>query len=113
MFVLRAALAVAADPDSRGIVLGGSGNGELIAANKVPGIRAAYVNSSELAVLARQHNDAQIVSIGGRFTDLATAAEIADAFLATDFSGDERHARRLAMIAAFEADGTLPDIPTR
>ena len=113
VFVLRAALAVAADPDSRGIVLGGSGNGELIAANKVPGIRAAYVNSPELAVLARQHNDAQIVSIGGRFTDLATAEEIADAFLATDFSGDERHARRLAMIAAFEADGTLPDIPTR
>ena len=113
VFVLRAALAVAADAGSRGIVLGGSGNGELIAANKVPGVRAAYASSPELAALARLHNDAQIVSIGGRFTDLELATQIADVFLATDFSGDERHARRIAMITAFEADGTVPDIPAR
>ncbi|MEO3938461.1 ribose-5-phosphate isomerase [Dermatophilaceae bacterium Soc4.6] len=107
--VLRAACAVAADPESLGVVLGGSGNGEQIAANKVPGVRAALAWSVELATLAREHNDARVVSIGGRFTALEEAAAIVDAFLATPFSGVERHARRLAMVAAFEADGTLPD----
>jgi len=106
--VLRAASAVAADPESLGIVLGGSGNGEQIAANKVPGVRAALAWSPELATLAREHNDARVVSIGGRFTAVEEAAAIVDAFLATPFSGIERHARRLAMIAAFEADGSLP-----
>lgn len=109
VFVLRAAQAVAADPGSAGIVLGGSGNGEVMAANKVPGIRAAYAASIELAELAREHNDAQIISMGGRFTDIETGCAIADAFLATDFSGDERHARRLAMVSRFEADGSLPE----
>ena len=109
VFVLRAAKAVADDPGSAGIVLGGSGNGEVIAANKVPGIRAAYAASIELAELAREHNDAQIISMGGRFTDIETGCAIADAFLATDFSGDERHARRLAMVSRFEADGSLPE----
>ena len=109
VFVLRAAQAVAADPGSAGIVLGGSGNGEVMAANKVPGIRAAYAASIELAELAREHNDAQIISMGGRFTDIETSCAIADAFLATDFSGDERHARRLAMVSRFEADGSLPE----
>ncbi len=106
--VLRAASAVAADPESLGVVLGGSGNGEQIAANKVPGVRAALAWSVELATLAREHNDARVVSIGGRFTAVEEAAAIVDAFLATSFSGVERHARRLAMIAAFEADGSLP-----
>ncbi|MBK7273051.1 MAG: ribose-5-phosphate isomerase [Actinomycetales bacterium] len=109
VFVLRAAQAVAADPGSAGIVLGGSGNGEVMAANKVPGIRAAYAASIELAELAREHNDAQIIAMGGRFTDIETGCAIADAFLATDFSGDERHARRLAMVSRFEADGSLPE----
>ena len=109
VFVLRAAQAVAADPGSAGIVLGGSGNGEVMAANKVPGIRAAYAASIELAELAREHNDAQIIARGGRFTDIETGCAIADAFLATDFSGDERHARRLAMVSRFEADGSLPE----
>ncbi|MBK8469080.1 MAG: ribose-5-phosphate isomerase [Candidatus Phosphoribacter sp.] len=106
--VLRAAIAVAEGPGSFGIVLGGSGNGELIAANKVAGIRAAYASSVELAQLARQHNDAQVISIGARFTDVATGCLIADAFLATAFSGDERHERRLAMITDFELGGTVP-----
>ena len=66
VFVLRAAQAVAADPGSRGIVLGGSGNGEQMAANKVAGIRAALCYNTELARLAREHNDAQILSMGGR-----------------------------------------------
>ena len=106
--VLRAAQAVADEPGSLGIVLGGSGNGEQIAANKVPGIRAALCYTTELAVLARQHNDAQVVSIGGRFTDVPTATQIVDTFLATPFSQGERHVRRLAMVTAFEQDGTLP-----
>ncbi len=109
VFVLRAATAVADDPGSFGIVLGGSGNGEVIAANKVPGIRAAYATSVELAQLAREHNDAHIISMGGRFTDIPTGCAIADAFLATAFSGDERHARRLAMVSDFELGGALPE----
>lgn len=106
--VLRAAVAVAADPGSLGVVLGGSGNGELIAANKVAGVRAAFGGSVELARLAREHNDAQVVSLGGRFTTVAQGIAVVDAFLATAFSGDARHARRLAMIARYEGDGTLP-----
>ncbi|MEI2732828.1 MAG: ribose-5-phosphate isomerase [Dermatophilaceae bacterium] len=106
--VLRAAVAVAADPESLGVVLGGSGNGELIAANKVPGVRAAFASSVELARLARQHNDARVVSLGGRFTSPEAGIAVVDAFLETAFSGDPRHARRLAMIADFERDGTLP-----
>lgn len=108
VFVLRAALAVADEPGSLGIVLGGSGNGELIAANKVAGVRAAFGGSVELARLAREHNDAQVVSLGGRFTTVAQGIAVVDAFLATAFSGDARHARRLAMIARYEGDGTLP-----
>lgn len=108
VFVLPAARAVAADPEARGIVLGGSGNGEQIAANKVAGVRAALASSPELAALARQHNDARIVSIGARFTDVATAQEIVRAFLTTEFEDEERHARRVAMLEAYEADGTLP-----
>ncbi len=107
--VLRAAEAVARDPGSRGIVLGGSGNGEQMAANKVSGIRAALVGTTELAQLAREHNDAQVVSIGGRFTGIEEAKEIVDVFLATAFSGEPRHARRLAMVAAYESTGVLPD----
>ncbi|MFL0459989.1 ribose-5-phosphate isomerase [Kytococcus sedentarius] len=108
VFVLPTAQAVAADPDSRGIVLGGSGNGEQMAANKVAGIRAALAWQPELAALARQHNDARVVSIGARFTDTATAEAIVEAFLTTEFEGEERHARRVAMVEAYERDGSLP-----
>ncbi len=107
--VLRAAHAVSQDPESRGVVLGGSGNGEQMAANKVTGIRAALAGSPELARLAREHNDAQVVSIGGRFTSADDARAIVDVFLETPFSGEERHARRLAMVTQYEANGTLPD----
>lgn len=106
--VLRAAEAVAQDPGSRGVVLGGSGNGEQMAANKVPGIRAALAWTPELAELARKHNDAQVVSIAGRFTTVPEATQIVDTFLGTEFSGDQRHARRLAMVADYEASGRLP-----
>ena len=66
VFCLRAAAGVAADPGSLGVVIGGSGNGEQIAANKVKGIRAALVWNDDTAVLARQHNDANVISVGGR-----------------------------------------------
>jgi len=111
VFVLRAAAAVAADPGSLGIVLGGSGNGEQMAANKVKGIRAALCHNTELARLAREHNDAQVVSIGGRMTTVQEAREIVRTFLATSFSKDERHARRIAMVGKYEAEGTLPPLP--
>lgn len=106
--VLHTALAVAADPASLGVVLGGSGNGEQIAANKVQGIRAALATTIELAQLARLHNNAQIVSIGGRFTAIEEAKAIVDIFLATPFSGAERHTRRLGMVSRYETDGILP-----
>ena len=102
-FCIAAAQAVAADPGSLGIVFGGSGNGEQIAANKVRGIRAALAWSIETARLARQHNDANVVGIGARQHTQDEAFEIIDAFLSTPFSGDERHIRRIGQISAFEA----------
>lgn len=111
VFVLRAAQAVAAHPGSRGIVLGGSGNGEQMAANKVAGIRAALCYNTELARLAREHNDAQILSMGGRMQSVDEAKEMVRTFLVTEFSGEERHQRRIDMVSAFEADGTVPPLP--
>jgi ribose 5-phosphate isomerase B len=111
VYVLRAAEAVAADPGSRGVVLGGSGNGEQIAANKVRGIRAALAWTPELAGLAREHNDAQVVSIGGRFIEPEVAKAVVDAFLGTEFVGGTRHQRRLDMVTAYEQDGTVPALP--
>lgn len=111
VYVLRAAEAVASDPGSRGIVLGGSGNGEQMAANKVAGIRAALCYNAELARLAREHNDAQVLSMGGRMQSLAEAKEMVQVFLATDFTGEDRHQRRIDMVSAYESDGTLPPLP--
>jgi ribose 5-phosphate isomerase B len=90
--------AVLGDPGSLGIVVGGSGNGEQIAANKVPGVRAALAWSPRTARLARAHNDAQVVAVGARQHDPREATEIVRAFLAEPFSGDERHLRRIAQI---------------
>jgi ribose 5-phosphate isomerase B len=111
VFVLRAAEAVAAEEGSLGVVLGGSGNGEQIAANKVSGIRAALAWNAELASLAREHNDARVVSIGARFTSDTVAKEIVDAFVATRFTDEERHSRRLGMVSAYEDTGELPALP--
>lgn len=111
VFVLRAAEAVAADADSLGVVLGGSGNGEQMAANKVSGIRAALCYNTELATLAREHNNAQVISIGGRMNTVDEAKAMVAAFLATPFSGAARHQRRIDMVAAYEQDGTLPPAP--
>ncbi len=110
VFVLRAAQAVANDQGSLGIVLGGSGNGEQMAANKVTGIRAALCYNPELATLARQHNDAQIISIGARMHTQEEARDMVATFLATEFSGVERHQTRIDMMSNYEADGTLPDL---
>ncbi|HST73535.1 ribose-5-phosphate isomerase [Kocuria rosea] len=110
-FCIAAALGVREDRqrglDSLGIVLGGSGNGEQIAANKVTGIRAALAWNLDTARLARQHNDAQVVAVGGRQHPKEEALEIVQAFLAEPFSGDERHVRRIGQVAEYESTGTV------
>src|SRR6476661_3065903 len=110
VFVLRAAEAVAADPGSFGVVLGGSGNGEQMAANKVAGVRAALCYNDELARLAREHNDARVISIGGRMNSVAEARSMVRTFLDTPFSGEERHQRRIDMVSAYESTKSLPDL---
>lgn len=96
-FIRPAAEAVARGDADRGIVLGGSGNGEAIVANKVPGIRCALCWSVESARLSRQHNDANVCSLGQRLIPLETALEIVRVWLETPFEGG-RHARRIAQI---------------
>jgi len=97
----------AAGVEALGIVLGGSGNGEQVAANKVTGVRAALVTHLDLATLARQHNDANVIALGGRFTAPEFAWELVRTFLATPFSGEPRHARRIAQVADYERARTL------
>ena len=110
-FVLRAAEGVAGDPGSLGIVLGGSGNGEAIAANKVMGVRCALAHSVETATLGREHNDANVISVGARMHDEATALTLVEAFLATPYSGEERHTRRIEMLSSYETTRQLPPLP--
>jgi len=100
-FCFAAAEAVVADPGSLGIVIGGSGNGEQLAANCVKGIRAILAWSEETAKLGRQHNDANVVAVGGRMHTEGEAFRIVDAFLTTPFSGDERHQRRVNQMTAY------------
>ena len=104
-FCIPAAQAVAKDPSSLGIVLGGSGNGEQIAANKVKGIRAALAWSIETAKLAKEHNNANVVAVGGRMHEISLVKEIIDAFIGEPFSNDERHVRRIKKISDFENKG--------
>lgn len=101
-FCIATGEAVVADPGSLGVVVGGSGNGEQIAANKVPGVRAALAWNLETALLARQHNDANVVAIGARQHGIGEAQALVDAFLGEPFSGEERHARRIAQVAEYE-----------
>ena len=101
-YCIATGLAVLAEPGTLGIVIGGSGNGEQIAANKVPGIRAALAWNIETAKLARQHNNAQVVAIGARQHSLEDAAEFAAAFVAEPFSEDPRHQRRIDIVAEYE-----------
>jgi ribose 5-phosphate isomerase B len=105
-FVISAAEAVARDQqdgkEALGVVFGGSGNGEQIAANKVRGIRAALVWSEATAKLAREHNNANVISIGARQHDEDEVLRLIDTFIATPFSGEERHIRRIVQIASYE-----------
>lgn len=106
-FCIDAASAAVAEPGSLGIVIGGSGNGEQIAANKVKGARAALAWSTETASLARQHNDAQVMAIGGRMHTADEAIAIVETFLTTPWSHAERHQRRIDMLLAYEETGEL------
>ncbi len=106
---------VVVEPGSLGVVIGGSGNGEQIAANKVPGVRAALVWNRETAELARAHNDANVVSIGARQHSTEEATELVLHFLASPWSGDERHVRRIGLIHDYEQNRHRPagGLPTR
>ena len=110
-FCINAAVGVlndaAAGVVALGVVFGGSGNGEQIAANKVQGIRAALIWNESTALLARQHNDANVCAIGARQHTLEEATHLIDLFIAEPFSGDERHARRIAQLAEFEATDAI------
>ncbi|WP_394279673.1 ribose-5-phosphate isomerase [Microbacterium sp.] len=114
-FCIRAAQAVVRDQadgvDALGVVFGGSGNGEQIAANKVRGIRAALVWNLATAELAREHNDANVIAIGARQHTFDEAVSFIDRFIATPFTGEERHARRISQLAAYETDGSLEPDP--
>ncbi len=110
-FCINAARAVVRDQqagvETLGVIFGGSGNGEQIAANKVLGARAALVWNSSTAELARQHNDANLISIGARQHTLEEATALIDTFIATPFSGEERHVRRIAQLAEYEKTGLI------
>jgi ribose 5-phosphate isomerase B len=110
-FCINAAQAVARDQAAGvrtlGVVFGGSGNGEQIAANKVRGIRAALVWSMDTAMLARQHNDANVISIGARQHPVEDVIAFIDAFIAEPFTAEERHVRRIAQLAEYESTGTI------
>ncbi|MCP3784693.1 ribose-5-phosphate isomerase [Micromonospora sp. A3M-1-15] len=110
-FCLHTGQRVVDDQGSLGVVIGGSGNGEQIAANKIAGVRAALAWNIDTAQLAREHNDANIVAIGGRQHTLDEATALVEAFLATPFSGNPRHARRIAQVADYEQSRQLPDLP--
>jgi ribose 5-phosphate isomerase B len=110
-FCIAAAERTVADPESLGIVLGGSGNGEQIAANKVPGARCALGWSVETAKLAREHNNAQLIGIGGRMHSQEEAFAIVDAFVTTQWSKAERHQRRIDILSEYERTHVAPPVP--
>lgn len=110
-YCIAAARKVVEDEGSLGIVLGGSGNGEQIAANKVPGARCALAWSVETAKLAREHNNAQLIGLGGRMHSEEEAVAIVDAFVSQPWSEEERHQRRIDILAEYERTGEAPAIP--
>src|SRR3954453_6446090 len=110
-FCLATGAKVVADPGSLGIVIGGSGNGEQIAANKIEGVRSALAWKVEIAQLARQHNDSNVLSIGAREHTLDEASSSAEASLPPPFSGNERPARRIAILSEYERTRDLPPLP--
>ncbi|QIK62195.1 ribose-5-phosphate isomerase [Leucobacter viscericola] len=110
-FCINAALGVARDErdgvPALGVVFGGSGNGEQMAANKVEGIRAALVWNDSTAELAREHNNANVISIGARQHPVEDAIRFIDLFIDTPFSGDERHVRRINQLGEYERTGAI------
>lgn len=110
-FCAAVGVAVVAEPGSLGVVIGGSGNGEQIAANKVPGARCALAWSVETAKLAREHNNAQLIGIGGRMHSTEEALAIVDAFLSTAWSEAPRHQRRIDILAEYEKTHVPPAVP--
>lgn len=102
VYCIPAAEAAVADPESLAVVIGGSGNGEQIAANKVTGARAALAYDLDTARLGRQHNDANVIGIGARMHTEDEALELVRAFLATPFSNEARHQRRIDLLADYE-----------
>lgn len=110
-FCINAARAVIRDEsvgvEALGVVFGGSGNGEQMAANKVHGVRAALVWNESTALLARQHNAANVISIGARQHTVEEAIALVDAVLATPFNGEQRHARRIAQLSEYEETGRI------
>jgi len=108
VFCIAAAMKTVADPGSLGIVLGGSGNGEQVAANKVPGARCALAWSTETASLARQHNNARLIGIGGRLHTVEEALAIVDAFVSTPWSEAPRHQRRVDIVDDYERTRIAP-----
>ena len=110
-FCINAALAVVADQQAGvaalGIVLGGSGNGEQIAANKVKGIRAALAWNESTAKLAREHNDANVIAVGARQHTQDEVLHLIELFIAEPFSQDERHIRRIGKIGTYEQTGDI------
>lgn len=110
-FCINAAQAVADDwaagIEALGVVFGGSGNGEQMAANKVAGVRAALVWNLDTARLAREHNNANVISIGARQHEFAEALSFIDAFISEPFPGDERHVRRISQLSEYERTGTI------
>jgi ribose 5-phosphate isomerase B len=110
-FCINAALAVVADAQAGvqalGIVLGGSGNGEQIAANKVKGIRAALAWNESTAKLAREHNDANVIAVGARQHSQDEVLRLIELFIGEPFSNDERHVRRIGKIATYEQTGDI------
>jgi ribose 5-phosphate isomerase B len=103
VYCIPAAEGAVAETGSLAVVIGGSGNGEQIAANKVVGTRAALAYNVETAKLGRQHNDANVISIGARMHTEEEALQMVRIFLSTPFSGDPRHARRIQLLADYEA----------
>lgn len=101
-YCIEAAEAVVADPGSLGVVIGGSGNGEQIAANAVDGVRAALAWNEDTARLARQHNDANVVAVGARMHTIEEAVHLVDLYVAEPFSEDARHQRRIDQVADYE-----------
>jgi len=110
-FCINAALAVRRDElagmQTLGIVFGGSGNGEQMAANKVEGIRAALVWNKDTAALAREHNNANVCAIGARQHNAAEVMALIDVFLTTPFPADERHVRRIGQLLEYETTGDI------